>query len=34
VRVPVLIAAAIVLGVAVWLVMRFVIGPLDAQPGW
>jgi uncharacterized membrane protein len=32
-RFPVLVVAAIVFAIAVWLLVRFVIGPLDAQPG-
>jgi len=33
VRFPLLIVAAIVMAVALWLLMGFVLNPLDAKPG-
>jgi len=33
VRFPLLIVAAIVMAVALWLLTGFVLSPLDAQPG-
>ncbi len=32
-RFPLLVVAAIIMVVALWLLMRFVLNPLDAQPG-
>jgi F0F1-type ATP synthase membrane subunit b/b' len=33
VRFPLLIVVAIAMAVALWLLMRFVLNPLDAKPG-